>query len=105
MSVEVRCPHSLDGIEPVLDHKPLILCGDFNCRPSGVPYGLASAKFRDAAVRVSGGSFTSARPLVRIDHIFATPHFVIIRASVVRNALSRVSSDHLPFVAAPRVQN
>jgi len=94
-----------DWLEPVLDHKPVILCGDFNCRPGSVPYGLASAKMRDAAVGVRGGSFTSARPLVRIDHIFATPHFPTIRASVVKNALSRVSSDHLPLIADLRVQS
>ncbi len=87
-----------DWLETVLDNTPVILCGDFNCRPGSVPHGLATAKLRDAVGEVRGGSFTSARPLVRIDHIFVTRHFVTRHAGIVKNALSRVSSDHLPVV-------
>jgi len=83
----------------------VILCGDFNCRSGSVPYGLAGKKMRDAAVGVQGGSFTSTRPLGRIDHVFVTPHFATIRTGVVRNSLSRVSSDRFPLIADLRVQS
>jgi endonuclease/exonuclease/phosphatase family metal-dependent hydrolase len=44
-------------------------------------------------------TFISTRPFARIDHIFVSSHFTTESVSVVRNYLTRVSSDHLPLLA------
>jgi endonuclease/exonuclease/phosphatase family metal-dependent hydrolase len=48
-------------------------------------------------------TFSSLQPLVRLDHIFTSPHFERESAHVVRNDLTRVASDHLPLVADLRL--
>jgi endonuclease/exonuclease/phosphatase family metal-dependent hydrolase len=87
--------------------EPVVLCGDFNALPGSAPYRLAAAKLRDVQSAVDGhrpmGTFTSLQPLVRLDHIFVTPHFERGRVHVVRNDLTRVASDHLPLVADLRI--
>ena len=39
----------------------------------------------------------------RLDHIFISPHFELQHVTVVRNDLTRISSDHLPLVADLRI--
>jgi endonuclease/exonuclease/phosphatase family metal-dependent hydrolase len=95
-----------EWLGPVLDSQPIVLCGDFNLPPGTAPYRLAADRLRDVA---SDGSealhtFISTRPFARIDHIFVSDHFTIERAAVIRNYLTRVSSDHLPLLADLRVR-
>lgn len=85
----------------------VLLCGDFNALPGSLPYRLVAARLRDAQAVAPGyrplGTFSSLQPLVRLDHIFVSPHLERQRVRVVRNDLTRVASDHLPLVADLRV--
>jgi endonuclease/exonuclease/phosphatase family metal-dependent hydrolase len=90
-----------EWLGPVLDTQAIVLCGDFNLPPGTAPYRLAADRLHDVA---SDGSealhtFISSRPFARIDHIFVSSHFTTESVSVIRNYLTRVSSDHLPLLA------
>jgi hypothetical protein len=50
-------------------------------------------------------TFISSRPFARIDHIFVSSHFTTESVSVIRNYLTRVSSDHLPLLADLHVES
>lgn len=98
-----------EWLGPVLETEPVILCGDLNCRPGGTTHRLAAAKLRDVAHARGAHTFSSLRPLVRLDHIFVSKHFSANAVSVIHNHLTRVGSDHLPLqaelvVQAPREQ-
>lgn len=101
---ELLGPDWIGGISP---DEPVIICGDFNALPGSVPYKLAAAKLRDVQSSRDGhrplGTFSSLQPLVRLDHIFTSPHFERQRVVVVRNDLTRIASDHLPLVADLRI--
>lgn len=83
--------------------EPVLLCGDFNAIPGSRPYRYALERMRDVQMlpphRRPRPTFSSTQPLVRLDHIFLSPHFDLIGADVVRNELTRVASDHLPLLA------
>lgn len=88
-----------DWVGPVLDNEPVIVCGDFNCRPGGPTYRRATAKLRDMAGARGVNTFSSLHPFTRLDYIFASGHFTPENVTVVRTELTRISSDHLPVVA------
>jgi endonuclease/exonuclease/phosphatase family metal-dependent hydrolase len=85
------------------EDEPAILCGDFNLPPGTAPYRRIVARLGDAQLILPGHralrTFSSARPFMRIDHIFLTPHFEARGILVPRTDLTRISSDHLPLVA------
>jgi endonuclease/exonuclease/phosphatase family metal-dependent hydrolase len=93
-----------EWLGPVLETEPVILCGDLNCRPGGATHRLAAAKLRDVAHARGAHTFSSLRPLVRLDHIFVSRHFSAKSVAVIRNHLTRVGSDHLPLQADLLVQ-
>lgn len=80
---------------------PVILAGDFNSVPQGRTYRLLSAKLglshRVVPLERGFPTFPSRLPLLGIDHVFASPSVEIVAADVVRTALARVASDHLPL--------
>ncbi len=88
-----------DWLGAVLAEEPVILCGDFNCRPGDAIYRLATAKLRDVVSGRGMNTFSSIGPLIRLDHIFISKHFSPENVTVVRNQLTRISSDHLPLMA------
>lgn len=96
-----------DWLGLVPDGEPALICGDCNMMPGSAPYRLAAARLRDVQLSTPGhrplSTFSSWRPVVRIDHVFVSPHFTPEKVSVVRNDLTRVASDHLPLVADFRV--
>ena len=96
----------IGGIPPT---EPVLLCGDFNAMPGSMPYKMVARRMADAQAAAGGhrplGTFSSVQPLVRLDHIFTSPHFERQRVIVVRSDLTRVASDHLPLVADLRVVN
>jgi endonuclease/exonuclease/phosphatase family metal-dependent hydrolase len=96
-----------DWIGGIPTDEPIIICGDFNALPGSAPYKLAASRLRDVQSPLGGhrplGTFSSLHPLVRLDHIFTSPHFQRQRVLVVRNDLTRVASDHLPLVADLRI--
>ncbi len=85
------------------ENERLVLCGDFNMFPRSIPYRALTRRLRD----VQGdtvhfpplNTFSTLRPMMRIDHIFVSRHFVPTRILVPRNHLTRVASDHLPLIA------
>ena len=92
-----------DWLGPVIASEPVILCGDFNLSPGSPAYRLARKKLSDVQTGRVGhrplATFTSARPLLQLDHIFVSAHFDTHRAFVPRNDLTRLASDHLPLLA------
>jgi endonuclease/exonuclease/phosphatase family metal-dependent hydrolase len=106
-AAQVRTLLGEEWIGSIPADEPVVLCGDFNALPGSLPYKLAAARLQDVQ-RVGKGhrplaTFSSLQPLVRLDHIFTSPHFERESAHVVRNDLTRVASDHLPLVADLRL--
>jgi vancomycin resistance protein VanJ len=96
-----------DDVLPALG--PVILGGDFNAPDRSQLYGMVSSALANAhEERGSGFGFTypayirsrfgaiAAVPLVRIDHIFFTDHFVAVRAGTIDDS---GGSDHRPVFA------
>jgi endonuclease/exonuclease/phosphatase family metal-dependent hydrolase len=89
-----------DWIGGIPETEPIILCGDFNCLPRSAPYNLAARRLNDVQRgRRPLSTFSSNRPLVRLDHIFTSSHLICDGVLVPRNDLTRVASDHLPLLA------
>jgi endonuclease/exonuclease/phosphatase family metal-dependent hydrolase len=101
--LQVRALLGSDWIGGLAQTEPVLLCGDFNALPGSLPYKLAAARMRDAQSPENNhrpvATFSSAQPLVRLDHIFASNHFRRQKVFVVRSDLTRGASDHLPLVA------
>lgn len=89
---------------------PVIVLGDFNATPDAEPIGTMTAVFRDA-VRISEappygpeGTFNGFRfdapAQKRIDYIFLSPGWRVLRLGVLTDSLrGRFPSDHFPVVA------
>jgi endonuclease/exonuclease/phosphatase family metal-dependent hydrolase len=96
-----------DWIGGIPRDEPVLLCGDFNCMPGSRPHRIARERLADVQLLAKPhrplATFSSLQPLVRIDHIFVSPHFEPATVRVVRNDVTRVASDHLPLVAELRV--
>ncbi len=94
---------------------PIIVLGDFNTTPDAENYGLIAAHLTDVHQVVGRGfGFTFPQvnprfnlpwythpvhyinPVVRIDHIFVSPHFIPLESDVIEQTLD---SDHRPVVA------
>lgn len=88
-----------EWIGPFLDKQPVLICGDFNCTPGSAVYRRMTHHFTDAATRGGGATFSSIKPLLRLDYVFLSPHFSAERVQVVKSHLTRLGSDHLPLVA------
>lgn len=82
---------------------PTVLCGDFNAVPLSPTYRRVAAVLRDTQSDLPRGqrrrTFPSARPMLRLDHIFVSGMLRVLRVEVPRGALFRAASDHLPVVA------
>jgi endonuclease/exonuclease/phosphatase family metal-dependent hydrolase len=81
----------------------LILMGDFNSVPNSRPYRLIMQYLRDAGRLITPRpdlrAFPTRWPLLAVDHIFINEGLQVDRISVVRNAETRIASDHFPVVA------
>ena len=81
---------------------PLLVVGDFNSTPHNWAYRHIANGLHDA-IAVGGrglsGTYPSAFPLVRIDHILASPEWTIVAAHV---ATEYAYSDHRPVIAQLR---
>lgn len=97
-------PEWIGAIPP---DEPVLLCGDFNMMPNSAPYRHALTRLKDVQLITPHhrplSTFSSWHPMVRIDHVFASPHFAPQKIYVVRNDLTRVASDHLPLLVDLRV--
>lgn len=101
--LQMRMLLSSDWLGGLGEDERVIFCGDFNLMPGSKPYGLAAGMLRDAQAARDGhrpvNTFSSTQPFTRLDHIFLSKHFKVLRVTVPRNDLTRVASDHLPLVA------
>jgi endonuclease/exonuclease/phosphatase family metal-dependent hydrolase len=95
--------------EVVPQTTPVILAGDLNAPEHSQPYALVAAHLENAhraagsglgftypssAVRLLGA--VPAFPVVRIDHVFFSRHFVALRADTLEDS---GGSDHRPVLA------
>jgi endonuclease/exonuclease/phosphatase family metal-dependent hydrolase len=82
---------------------PLILMGDFNSLPGSPPYQLLARQLRDVRSLVTPSprlrTFPTRFPSLAVDHIFVNERFPVNSVTVVRNARTRIASDHFPLVA------
>ncbi|PVE25697.1 endonuclease [Microvirga sp. KLBC 81] len=88
---------------------PAILLGDFNAPPYSRSYRMIANRLRDAQLSNSHGepqpTFHTRAPVLRLDHVFVTRSIEVMNAAPVRNALTRVASDHFPLLAELRVRS
>jgi len=82
---------------------PVIFCGDLNTLPASRIYrsfGTVLADTQRAAnKRQLSPTWPSIFPFLRLDYIFVSPLVNVQSASVIRNPLTAIASDHLPVVA------
>lgn len=80
---------------------PKVLCGDFNALPHSAVYRRLTSTLNDVQHSRPGrrrATFSSAFPLLSIDHIFVNG-LRVISVESPRHLLARRASDHLPLVA------
>jgi endonuclease/exonuclease/phosphatase family metal-dependent hydrolase len=94
---ELMGDHWLGGIA---EDEPVILCGDFNSGPQSKVFQRLQGRFRDvqsaAAHHKPRATFTTLKPLWRIDHVWVSPHFSVEQVVFPYTPAARVASDHLP---------
>lgn len=89
--------------------EPVILTGDFNAIPRSRVYARLTSRLRDAQklgpARKPKATFPSMLPMLRLDHVFLSRSFDVMRAETLRTPETRIASDHLPlfvdFVVKP----
>ena len=81
--------------------EPVILCGDFNSGPRTRVFRSLSERLRDAQQAASDhrprATFSSVKPLFRIDHVFVSPHFSVESIELPDTPTALIASDHLPL--------
>jgi endonuclease/exonuclease/phosphatase family metal-dependent hydrolase len=87
-------------ITPHRNSLPLIQCGDFKAGPQSFVYKKLSQYFFEVPLAAlpsqPKATFPSHRPLLRIDHIFISPHFHPTSVRVPEDNEKPIVSDHLP---------
>ena len=83
--------------------EPLVLMGDLNSLPSSPAFQILARQLRDVRTLVSPvpslRTFPTRLPLLAVDHILVNERLRVNSARVVRNAATRIASDHFPLVA------
>jgi endonuclease/exonuclease/phosphatase family metal-dependent hydrolase len=86
---------------------PVLLCGDFNALPSSSVHKRLKAALSDQQESLGFGhtewTFPSNYPMVRFDHLFASPDLQVESVQIPQTKLTRVASDHLPLVVKLRM--
>lgn len=89
-----------DWLGAVPSNEPVILCGDFNSGPRSAVYRKLTTALRDvqrAGKHVPFNTFSSIAPLLRIDHVWVSPHFTVEGVERADTPTAIVASDHLPM--------
>jgi len=85
------------------NQEPLVLMGDFNSLPASAAFQLLARQLRDVRTLVSPApslrTFPTRLPLLAVDHILVNERLGVDSVRVVRNAATRIASDHFPLVA------
>jgi endonuclease/exonuclease/phosphatase family metal-dependent hydrolase len=81
---------------------PVVLAGDFNASGDSYTARRIEEVLRNSLPTGQSGAdhqtWSSRIPVRRIDHVFTSPQFRVRSVEVPRTRLTRVASDHLPFV-------
>jgi endonuclease/exonuclease/phosphatase family metal-dependent hydrolase len=85
-----------------LDDRPIGLFGDFN--EWGTRSGWLRRIHRRLPREVSGRSYPSRMPVLRLDRMFFSENIALHRGAVYDSTLSRLASDHLPLVATIEIE-
>jgi endonuclease/exonuclease/phosphatase family metal-dependent hydrolase len=91
-------------LEAVPRDEAVVLCGDLNAGPLSWTYRNLSATLSDVQRRRGGrqrpkSTFSSRRPILRIDHIFVSHHLQPLSVKVPTSRITQMASDHLPLSA------
>jgi endonuclease/exonuclease/phosphatase family metal-dependent hydrolase len=82
--------------------EPCIVCGDFNMLPRSTAYRQMCQQFQDAQLALHAhrpqGTWSSSFPMGRVDHVFVSRHFQVLKVETRRSQLARTASDHLPLL-------
>jgi endonuclease/exonuclease/phosphatase family metal-dependent hydrolase len=93
-------PDWLGRVDP---RDPLVLLGDFNSIPGSAPFKSLSRSLRDVRTFLSPPpplrTYPTRFPFLALDHIFINDRLTATSVAVVRNAETRIASDHYPVVA------
>jgi endonuclease/exonuclease/phosphatase family metal-dependent hydrolase len=82
---------------------PVLVMGDFNSTRHHWVYRHIASGLREAYVHrgpLRGATYPASRPLVRIDHVLASPHWTVLDMQVPP---CKTASDHRPVVARLRL--
>jgi len=86
---------------------PVILCGDFNARPSSSVCTRIRRRLHDAQTELAGHrplhTAPGRYPVARIDHLFLDPTVEVVDVRVPGSELEQVASDHLPLIVEVRL--
>jgi len=82
----------------------VIFCGDFNAGPLSPVYRGLARSLTDVQKGLENpaspkATFPARRALLRIDHMFVSKNFKILKVEVPRTIDTRLASDHLPVSA------
>ena len=90
-----------DWLGAIPEDEPVVVCGDFNSVPGSTPWIKLNRVLRDAQLRHGKGkplaTFSSIKPLLRIDHVFTSEHFEVHEITVPKTSSALMASDHLPL--------
>lgn len=90
-----------DWLGAIPEEDPVILCGDFNTGPRSPVFRRLQGRLRDAQLSAAGhrprATFSSVKPLLRIDHVFVSRHFTIGAIERPDTPTAVMASDHLPL--------
>jgi endonuclease/exonuclease/phosphatase family metal-dependent hydrolase len=89
-----RDRHASELLAALAQYPSIILCGDFNERPSGTVIRILSERFSDACSSAPA-TYPAVTPTARIDYILVTPPARVLSCEVIPTELS----DHLPVLA------
>jgi endonuclease/exonuclease/phosphatase family metal-dependent hydrolase len=79
---------------------PCILMGDLNRGPRSNAYRKLSEKYIDCSAEHPFPTFPSRKPRSRLDYIFTSSHFEIVKTAVIETT----ASDHLPVLTTLKVR-
>lgn len=87
---------------------PTVLCGDFNAQPRTAAYRHLCQAMRDCQRSLArhrpARTWSGKYSLSRIDHVFLSPGWEVLRVDVPRSSVERAASDHLPLVVRLKIR-
>jgi endonuclease/exonuclease/phosphatase family metal-dependent hydrolase len=91
-----------EWIGGIPEDEGVILCGDFNsAAPRSKVFRKLAGALRDSQTIAPDheplATFPSPSPLLRLDHVFTSPHFTVEGVERPRTPTSVIASDHLPL--------